>query len=29
MYAIEARNEEFKGEPWGDLIGLSTSQAFL
>lgn len=29
MHATEARNKEFKGQPWRDLIGLSTSQAFL
>lgn len=29
MHVTEARNKKFKGQPWGDLIGLSTSQAFL
>lgn len=29
MYATEARNKEFKGKQWGDLIDLSTSQTFL
>lgn len=29
MHATEARNKEFKGQPLRDLIGLSTSQAFL